>query len=259
MIQRPGGHYYILEKINLIKHVALIPARIGSSRLPQKNLRILNGLPLIAYTIKSALNSKLFSEVIVSTDSTEISKVAVEFGATVPMLRPKEFASNDSPDIEWVEHCLDHMLSIPIKLVGCVAILRPTSPLRSSKTIINAFETFQSQTWADSLRAMQQVQEHPGKMWRLSENCEAISFMHQNSFETPTHDKPTQSLDKLWVQNASLELIRMDSLKKYRSISGKRVLGFTMPGLEGFDINTKEDWEYLQYLIARDPKLLDNF
>ena len=90
-----------LNKMSLVQQhqIALIPARSGSKRLPGKNIKLLNGVPLIAYTIKSALDSNLFTEIIVSTDSQEIADIAIQWGASVPALRPPEYASDTSPDI----------------------------------------------------------------------------------------------------------------------------------------------------------------
>jgi N-acylneuraminate cytidylyltransferase len=244
--------------MSLVKHhqIALIPARSGSKRLPGKNIKHLNGVPLIAYTIKSALNTNLFTEVIVSTDSQEIADIALHWGASVPALRPPEYARDSSPDIEWVSHCIENMVAIPRNLVECIAILRPTNPLRTSDTIVRAFNIFQEQSWADSLRAMEITNNHPGKMWRLGKNNQALPFLNQDSEIVPTHDRPTQSLEKLWIQNASLELIRFSALLKTTTISGKKILGFDMPSLQGFDINTQLDWDFLEYLISINPELL---
>jgi N-acylneuraminate cytidylyltransferase len=239
-----------------LHQIALIPARSGSKRLPGKNIKLLRGVPLIAYTIKSALDSKLFSEVIVSTDSIEIADIAIKWGASVPMLRPSEYASDDSPDIEWVLHSVDNMVLTPKSLIGCIAILRPTNPLRSVKTIVNAFELFQAEESMDSMRAMEITNSHPGKMWRLDENNRATPFLSQINHMIPTHDRPTQSLEKLWIQNASLEFIRFRSLEQHRTISGKKVFGFIMPGLEGLDINTQLDWDYIENLVNSNTGLL---
>jgi N-acylneuraminate cytidylyltransferase len=236
--------------------IALIPARSGSKRLPGKNIKNLNGVPLIAYTIKSALDSNLFTEVIVSTDSQEIADIALHWGASVPALRPTEYANDSSPDIEWVLHSIDNMVATPRNLVECIALLRPTNPLRTAKTIVRAFNVFQKEDWADSLRAMEITDKHPGKMWRLGEKNLASPFLSQDIEILPTHDRPTQSLEKLWIQNASLELIRFSALLKTKTISGKKVVGFNMPRLEGFDINTQWDWDFLEYLISTNPEVL---
>lgn len=238
--------------------IALIPARQGSERLPLKNIKKLNGAPLIAYSIQSALKSEKFNEVIVSTDSPEIATIALEWGARVPSLRPTQFSGSLSPDIEWVRHAIDNLIETPKEKIGCVAILRPTSPLRTSSTIKCAMEEFKRNTWADSLRAMEVTFIHPGKMWRVNKEMEAIPYLDQSNEVIPTHSRPTQSLEQLWVQNASLEITRLSSLIHSNSISGGRVMGFEMPELEGFDVNTPMDWQLLEFLAREHPQMIPN-
>ena len=107
--------------------VALIPARSGSKRLPDKNIQPLAGHPLIAYTISAARQSGLFADVIVSTDSERYADVARYYGAEVPWLRPVELAGDLAPDIEWVEYTLKRLLKEG-RGYDCFSILRPTSP-----------------------------------------------------------------------------------------------------------------------------------
>lgn len=239
-----------------MKHVALIPARGGSRRIPGKNIKLLNGVPLIAHTIASALESEAFSEVIVSTDRWEIADVAKHWGATVPILRPKEYATDESSDIEWVLHAVDQMINTPKEELGFISILRPTSPLRRSRSIVNALDLLAENSWADSVRAMEQTNKHPGKMWKVSENGHAIPFLTQPEHGIPSHNLPTQRLSRVWIQNASFEAVRHSSLLESQSISGKNVLGIQLPGFEGYDLNTQEDWDYLEYLVQRNPELL---
>ncbi|MEJ2168279.1 MAG: hypothetical protein P8X90_22395 [Desulfobacterales bacterium] len=93
--------------------VALIPARSGSKRVPDKNIRPLAGHPVIAYTIAAALGSEIFSEVIVSTDSSKYAEISDYYGAQVPFLRPTELSGDRSPDIEWLAYTLENRGSIP--------------------------------------------------------------------------------------------------------------------------------------------------
>ena len=109
--------------------VALIPARAGSKRVPDKNIRPLSGHPLIAYTISAALQSEIFSEVLVSTDSKLYTDIAKYYGAEVPYLRPPELAGDLSPDAEWVEYTLNRLRQDG-REYDCFSILRPTSPFR---------------------------------------------------------------------------------------------------------------------------------
>ena len=236
--------------------IALIPARQGSVRIPLKNIKLLNGIPLVAYTIQSALKSNVFSEVVVSTDSTEIAKIARDWGARVPDLRPTEFSGSSSPDLDWVMHAIEHFVEAKKDEIDCVAILRPTNPLRTPLTIKRAIRLFKENLWADSLRAMEITHIHPGKMWRVNDAMEAVPYVDQSQEVTPTHNRPTQSLEEVWVQNASLEVTRLTSLIQSNSISGKRVMGFQMPGYEGFDLNGPLDWKLLEFLAREQPELI---
>ena len=238
--------------------IAFIPARQGSVRLPGKNIKLLNGIPLIAYSIRNAIDSGLFKEVIVSTDSLEIAKISRDWGANVPILRPAELSSSTSTDIEWIMHAIENLITFPQIQIECIAILRPTNPLRTANTLKNAMQRFKRNTWADSLRAMEITQIHPGKMWRVDGVMEATPYLDQSNELVPTHNRPTQSLEQLWMQNASLEITRLSSVLTSRSISGKRVMAYEMPEFEGFDLNTHLDWKLLEALIAEKPEIIPN-
>ena len=123
-----------MSKENNKNIVALIPARSGSKRIKNKNIKLLNGHPLIAYTIQSAIKSKVFDDVIVSTDSEDIKKISEYYGASVPFLRPSRYATDTSPDIEFVKHALDELSKLN-QNYSQFSILRPTSPFRKSTTI----------------------------------------------------------------------------------------------------------------------------
>ena len=238
--------------------IALIPARQGSVRLPGKNVKVLNGIPLIAYSIQSALTSGVFSEVIVSTDSPEIAQIAMEWGAGVPALRPPEYSGSTSTDLEWLMHAVEHLITFPKEQIDCIAILRPTNPLRTESTIKKAMEKFKQNPWADSLRAMEITHVHPGKMWRVNNVMEATPYIDQSNEVIPTHNRPTQSLEQLWIQNASLEITRLGSLLISKSISGNKVLAYEMPEFEGLDLNTHLDWKLLEAIIRDNPELIPN-
>jgi CMP-N,N'-diacetyllegionaminic acid synthase len=237
-------------------NIAFIPARIGSKRLPRKNIKLLNGIPLIAYAIYSSNMSGEFSQVIVSTDSEEVAEIAIKWGASVNQLRPSELATDKSADNEWLQHELKILSNEILSETDLIGILRPTNPLRSSNTIRSAVELLTNTPKADSIRAMQITDKHPGKMWRVNEDGLAHPYLDQSMEIIPTHNRSTQSLETLWVQNASLEIVRKRSFLDTGSISGNSVLGFEMPNYEGFDINTQEDWSYLEYLIHKHPNLL---
>jgi CMP-N,N'-diacetyllegionaminic acid synthase len=228
--------------------VALIPARAGSQRVPGKNVRPLAGHPLLAYSIAAARESGRFDAVLVSTDSAEIAAVARRYGATVPGLRPAELATATSPDIEWVRHVLDGTD------FEFFSILRPTSPFRGAATIHRAWAAFAAVADADSLRAVRQVREHPGKMWLL-EGDTMRPLLTQTPGEVPTHSRQMAALPPVYVQDSSLEIART-RIVAAGEIAGARVVPFLPTATEGFSIDYPDDWEAAERLAAADPDLL---
>ena len=148
-------------------NIAFIPARSGSKRVPDKNIKILNRHPLIAYTIQTAISSRVFDKVICATDSELYASIAEYYGAEVPFLRPNEISGDRSPDIEWVRWMLDELSRRNMQFEA-FSILRPTCPLRTPKSITEAWEIFSSDKNADSIRAIQLCKEHPAKMWKIN-------------------------------------------------------------------------------------------
>ena len=228
--------------------VALIPARQGSKRVPGKNVRMVNGHPMLAYTIAPALESGIFERVIVSTDSEEIAAIAQRYGAEVPFLRPAQFAGDTSPDIEWLEHLLKE-LQRQGRSWDCFSLLRPTSPFRSVEMIQRAWRLFISQQGVDSLRAVEKCAQHPGKMW-IVRGERMFPLLPFGPAEQPWHSTPYQALPPVYVQNASLEIAWTRVVFERRTIAGDVIVPFVTEGYEGFDINDQNDWMIAERLIA---------
>ncbi len=226
---------------------ALIPARSGSKRVSGKNVRMLNGHPLIAYTIAAALQSGVFSAIIVSTDSLSYAEVAKKYGAEVPFIRPSQMAGDVSPDIDWIEHALVE-LRAQGREFDCFSILRPTSPFRLPGTIIRAWEKFLSQEGVDSLRAVEKCHEHPGKMWVIR-GGRMFPLLPFGPAEQPWHSTPYQALPEVFTQNASLEMAWTRVVFEDRTIAGNVVMPFFTEGYEGFDVNHPYDWQLAEELI----------
>ena len=144
--------------------VALIGARSGSERVPGKNVRRLARHPLLAYAIETARQAGVFERIVVSTDSEEIAKVARWYGADVPCLRPDEYATATSPDIEWIAWTLPRLE----ERYDLFAIVRATNPFRGPDTVRRGLEQLLATPEADSIRAVERVKQHPGKMWELT-------------------------------------------------------------------------------------------
>ncbi len=228
--------------------LALIPARSGSKRVANKNIRELGGHPLVAYTIGAALASGVFSRVIVSTDSEDIATIARQYGAEVPLLRPAEFAADTSPDIEWLSHLL-RTLRQQGETAECFSLLRPTSPFRQVETIQRAWQAFTADRQADSLRAVELCNEHPAKMWQIEGSRMSPVMANPDPQATPWHSTPYQALPQVYVQNASLEMAWCDTVLTKGSIAGQQILPFITEGVEGFDINRPEDWIVAEHLL----------
>jgi CMP-N,N'-diacetyllegionaminic acid synthase len=256
--------------------VALIPARAGSERIRHKNTKELAGRPLLCWTLDAATDAGIFDRIIVSTDDAYASQLATEAGVEVQVRSPLH-ATSDAPDVGWVRAVLSG-----IKGVDAYAILRPTSPFRTADTIRRAWDIFHAQQPCDSLRAVERVRQHPGKMWIRRSNylpggasnnpamgsafCRErliplLPFQQPWTVGTghrpvpvPWHSSPTQTLPEVYVQNASLEmawaytalppsLTVAGTHANEGSIAGEVVTPFFTQGWEGFDLNTPADWE----------------
>jgi len=227
--------------------VALIPARAGSKRVSDKNIRPLAGHPVIAYTIAAALQSEIFAAVIVSTDSPRYAEIARYYGAEVPFLRPAEFAGDLSPDIEWVEYTLERLRNAG-RSYDCFSILRPTSPFRLPETIQRAWGEFAAEEGVDSLRAVEKCRQHPGKMW-VVRGRRMLPLLPLGPAEQPWHSSQYQSLPEVYVQNASLEIARSRVVFEGRTIAGNVLMPFFTEGYEGFDVNHPYDWDLAEDMV----------
>lgn len=228
--------------------VALVPARGGSKRVPGKNIRLLAGHPLLAYSIAAARESGVFTAVVVSTDSAEIAEVARHYGAEVPFLRPAEMAGDLSPDIEWVRYTLGELEQAGRRF-DCFSLLRPTSPFRRAETIRRAWQQFTTADGIDSLRAVEPCRQHPGKMWQVKGD-RMTPLLDDRSADPPWHSRPYQALPLVYVQNASLEIAWRRTVADTGSIAGRIILPFFTESYEGLDVNDLKDWWYAEHLLA---------
>jgi CMP-N,N'-diacetyllegionaminic acid synthase len=228
--------------------IALIPARSGSKRVPDKNIRPLAGHPLIAYSICAALESRVFASVVVSTDSEAYARIAREYGAEVPFMRPAEFSGDTSPDIEWVEYTLKH-LAEQGRRYDCFSILRPTSPFRLPETIQRAWTEFRAEEGVDSLRAVEKCGQHPGKMWVIR-GRRMLPLLPFGPAEQPWHSSQYPSLPLVHVQNASLEIAWSRVVLEGRTIAGNVLMPFLTRDEEGFDVNQPYDWALAEQMVA---------
>ncbi len=221
---------------------AFIPARAGSKRLPGKNTKILNGHPLLAYSIAAAQEAKCFDKILVSTDSVDMANIARSYGA-IPFLNDPERHSDEAPDFAWIER-----VSRIAGSCDAFSILRPTSPFRLGSTIANAWTVFET-SGADSLRAVRPVSEHPGKMWVIRHN-RLLPLLPWVDGRQPWHSRPTQTLPPVYVQTSALEWAWTARTIKRGSIAGEWLVPFEMSDEEGLSIDTLADWEQAEAWVT---------
>ena len=230
------------------KVIAFIPARSGSLRVKNKNIMNFYNHPLIAYTIQSALNAKIFNQIFVLTDCSKTASIAKHYGAKVPFIRPKNISGSLSPDIDWVKYTFQKLDKKKIDF-DYFAILRPTTPQRKVSLILNAFESLKKNKKADSIRAVSLCKEHPGKMWSL--NKKFMKPLLTNNKKVEFHARQYQDLPKYYYQNSSLEFAKKHCVTKYQSKEGKNILPLITTDYEGLSIDTRLDVECLKILIDK--------
>jgi N-acylneuraminate cytidylyltransferase len=228
--------------------VAFIPARSGSKRVPNKNIKPIGGHPMLAYTVRAAIDSGVFDAVICATDSESYADVAKYYGAEVPFLRSSEISGDKSPDIEWVVWMLS-MLKDVGREFEIFSILRPTSPFRHQQTIRRAWDQFVNDPKADSLRAVEKCKQHPGKMWVIR-GKRMLPLIPFTLGATPWHSSQYASLPEVFAQDASLEMAWSSVVFEKNSIAGEAIIPFVSQGYEGYDINEPDDWWMAERLLA---------
>ena len=224
--------------------VALIPARSGSERVKEKNIRPLAGHPLLAYAIATARQSGIFERVVCSTDSTKIAEVAQRYGADVPFLRPTELATSTSPDIEWITYTLEQLED----RYDLFAIVRATNPFRGPDVLHRGLEQLLATPEADSIRAVELVKQHPGKMWVL-EGKTMRPLLDQSHLDVAWHAGQYQALPEIYVQNSSLEIAWTRVVSQTGTREGRVVAPYLTNGYEGFNIDDEEDWDRARRLL----------
>jgi len=227
--------------------VAFVPARSGSERVRDKNVRPLAGHPLLAYAIETARRSDSFQRVVVSTDSEEIAAVARWYGADVPFLRPPEYATSTSPDIEW----LTYTLELLDESYDVFALIRATNPFRGPDVVRRGLAQLLATPEADSIRAVELVKQHPGKMWLLSDDGRTmLPLLDQSGLDVAWHAGQYQALPEVYVQNSALEIAWTRVVTETGTREGDVLAPFLTDGLEGFNVDDEDDWEHAERLVA---------
>jgi len=231
--------------------LAIIPARSGSKILADKNIRLCNGKPLLAYSIEHALASKSVTRVIVSTDSEEYAQIARNFGAETPFIRPAQFAADDSLDISVFEHALRYLQDTEGKIPGICVHLRPTHPVRNPNDIDLAVEMLRENQSLDSVRSVSIAKQTPYKMWLIGEDNTLVPVAKCESPEA--YNAPRQSLPEVWMQNANIDVVKSSTILNKHSMTGTNIA--PLKQIIDFDIDSESEFLRAELFLELEQKL----
>jgi YrbI family 3-deoxy-D-manno-octulosonate 8-phosphate phosphatase len=229
--------------------LAVVQARGGSKSIPRKNVRLLSGYPLIAYSIAAGLEAHSVTRLIVSTDDPEVAAIARHYGAELPFLRPSDLAQDDTPDFPLFLHALHWLKENEAYEPDLVVQLRPTSPLRPDGLIDRAVNALLASPGADSVRGVCVPRQNPYKMWELREEGLIHPLLQGIGLHEP-YNMPRQSLPQVFWQTGHIDVFRRETVLHAHSLTGQRVLPVVVDPLYCADIDTEADWAYVEWLLS---------
>jgi CMP-N-acetylneuraminic acid synthetase len=238
--------------------VSIIPARSGSKGVINKNLRKLNGVELLNWSISASLKTPQVNRTIVSTDSREYAEIAIKNGAEAPFIRPRNISQDTSTDLEMILHSLEFFKSEE-KIPDLILHLRPTSPLRNPKKIIESIEVAASnKNKITALRSIQEMSETSYKSFEIGENGKLISaFTHLDDLENSNLIR--QAFPKTYLANGYVDILFPEFILGSQKIHGNSVMPFLTENIievdSEFDLQQLESMEesfhtYSNYLFG---------
>lgn len=218
-----------------MKKLAIIPARSGSKGLKDKNIKLLNGKPLLAYTIEAAMNSNLFDEVHVSTESREYADIAIKYGAHVPFLRSIEAATDKASSWNVVREVIQ-CYKLGGKTFDMVTLLQPTTPLRTGQDIIEAYNVFIGND-ANAVVSVCEMDHSP--LW-----CNTLPKDHSmmNFLDKKVSNLPRQQLDIYYRINGAIYMINTEYFNSCESIYDSKCFAYIMKKEHSIDIDDEFDF-----------------
>jgi len=228
-------------KLSSLKVLSIIPARGGSKGVPRKNIKDLNGKPLIAYSIESSLESSFIDITVVTSEDEEIIQVSKKLGADV-IYRPKELASDAASTMPVVKHALDKLLSRG-KSFDIVIVLQPTSPLRDSDTIDKAFKLFTEQD-ADALISVTELDIEVFKSFVINKDGYLSGAINSKYPFTRRQDLP-----KAYLANGAIYMIKTKVFNENKTLITDKTVPFIMKKENSVNIDTQEDFNRASELL----------
>jgi CMP-N-acetylneuraminic acid synthetase len=224
--------------------LGIIPARGGSKGVPQKNIRLLGGKPLIAWTIETALRSHRINRLIVSTDDASIARISLEYGAEVPFMRPAELAQDDTPDFPVYQHAISWLREHQDCQPDIVVWLRPTAPLRTADDVDTAIGLL-TETGADCVRSVCEAEHHPYWMKRL-DGHRLVPFV-EGIDERRYYRR--QTLPPVYRLNGAVDVTRRRFVIEREELYGGNMVGYVMPAERSIDLDGEIDFALAAFLL----------
>ena len=223
--------------------MCLIPARSGSKGIPHKNIKNFKGKPLMSWSISQAQQSKHNMRIIVSTDSKEYAKIAREYNAETPFLRPKELSGDLSTDYECIKHCVEWLKENENYKPDIILQLRPTQPCRKVEDINECLDIFvKNYEDYDSLRSVVLFEKSPFKMYTIdsSNNLLHPLFNEISEIKEP-YNQCRQALPATYLHNGYIDILKTDILEK-NTINGRNIYPYVMNKEDTIDIDNYNDF-----------------
>lgn len=240
-----------------MKSIAVILARSGSKGLPHKNIRELAGHPLMAYTIRAALNSKMFDRVMVSTDSEEYAEIARKYGAEVPFLRSAETSGDRSSSWDAVKEVLKQYETDLGETFDVVALLQVTSPLRTSEHIKQAFCKME-EMGANSVYTIRET-EYPVSWAQYIPDTFCMSEAERAVPVDPREYMPRQKAANSYRANGAIYLYKTEALRTEAYMYETKCYGCVMGKIASIDVDDLEDFTIAEALICHLPEFENYF
>ncbi len=232
--------------------VAVIPARSGSKSVADKNIKLLGGHPLIAYSITAAKLASGIDRIIVSTDSIEYASIASEYGAEVPFLRPPEISGDNSTDYEWIKHALDWMKNEEDFVPKYLVHLRPTTPLREINYIDMAIDLIKKTNYATALRSSHEMTQSSYKTLEIDRGY--YKCLCTGTLDLDEANRPRQEFKKTYDPNGYVDVYKTHYIIENGKILGDRVLAYITPRIT--EIDSLEEFDFLEYQVYKNPTLV---
>lgn len=229
--------------------LAVIPARGGSKGVPGKNIKLLNGKPLLGYTAEIALQSRQFTEVVVSTEDEQIREVAKSLGIKVPFIRPMALAQDNTPTIDVIIHALEWFESQNI-FFDAVCLLQVTSPFRTLEFLDKAIKKFKA-SGCDSLVSVQRVPHEYNPHWTFEVDAEGNLKIATGETEIISR---RQQLPTAYHRDGSIYITKTEVLLQQNSLYGKSTAFLESDAEFYVNIDTMQDWEKVEEMIQNKPK-----